>query len=139
MAWRLLAVLLVLTGTARSAPIVAKCYDGSSSAMVRWPTRSATRLGICDLDHHLDGWCQYRVGLGATGRQDSGRFEVTLHAGRRKHVRYADTTAVVRRLAGPEPQPAAAAGGGQGGTPMILLSTAAAAERPGRLGGKLRS
>jgi len=28
MVWRLLAVLLVLTGTAWSAPIVIKCYDG---------------------------------------------------------------------------------------------------------------
>ncbi len=44
MAWRLLAVLLVLTGTAWSAPIVIKCYDGSSSAIVRWPNRSGVRL-----------------------------------------------------------------------------------------------
>src|SRR5438094_201172 len=49
MAWRLLAVLLVLTGTAWPAPIVVTCYDGSSSASVRWlPTprtvRRASRL-----------------------------------------------------------------------------------------------
>src|SRR5437879_10288129 len=54
MAWRPLAVLLVLTGTAWSAPIVIKCYDGSSSAIVRWPNRAGTRLGVWDIDHDLD-------------------------------------------------------------------------------------
>lgn len=55
MAWRPLAILLVLTGTAWAAPIVIKCYDGSASAVVRGPNRTKLRLGICDLDHHLDG------------------------------------------------------------------------------------
>jgi len=106
MGWRLLAVLLVLTGTAWAAPIVVECYDGSSSASVRWlPTRIKVRLGICDLDHHLDGRCRFRVSLAATGRKVPRMFEATLHAGRRKRVRYADTTAVLRCLAGPEPQP----------------------------------
>src|SRR5213594_78408 len=96
MAWRLLAVLLVLTGTAWSAPIVIKCYDGSSSAIVRWPNRSTTRLSVCDLDHALDGRCQFRVSLGATGRKRPHVFEMTLQAGRRKRVQYADTAAVLR-------------------------------------------
>ena len=81
--WRLLAVLLVLTGTAWSAPILIKCYDGSSSAIVRWPTRSRTRLGICDLDHYLDGRCQWRVSLSATGRKVPRVFDVTLSKLRR--------------------------------------------------------
>ncbi len=105
MVWRLLAVLLVLTGTAWSAPIVIKCYDGSSSAIVRWPTRSAIRLRVCDLDHLLDGRCQFRVSLGATRRKYPRVFEMTLRAGRRKHVQYAGTTAVLECLAGPEPPP----------------------------------
>src|SRR5437762_268519 len=86
MAWRLLAVLLVLTAIAWSAPIVIKCYDGSSSAIVRWPNRSTTRLSVCDLDHALDGRCQFRVSLGATGRKRPHVFEMTLQAGRRKRV-----------------------------------------------------
>ena len=105
MVWRLLAVLLVLTGTAWPALIVVKCYDGSFSAIVRWPTRSATRLGVCDLDHHLDGWCQFRVSLGATGRTVPRVFDVTLHAGRRKRVQYTSTTAMLKCFAGPEPEP----------------------------------
>src|SRR2546426_12683122 len=106
MAWRLLAVLLVVTGTAWPAPIVIKCYDGSPSASVRWPpTPRKVRLGVCDLDRHLDGRCHFRVSLGATGRKVPGVFEVTLHAGRRKRVRYAETTAVLKCLAGTEPQP----------------------------------
>src|SRR5438094_835220 len=60
MAWRLLAVLLVLTGTAWPAPIVVTCYDGSSSASVRWlPTPRTVRLSVCDEDRHLDGQCQF--------------------------------------------------------------------------------
>src|SRR5213593_1779824 len=106
MAWRLLAVLLVLTGTAWPAPIVVKCYDGSSSALVRWrPTPRTVRLSVCDEDRHLDGRCQFRVSLGATGGQVPRVFEVTLRAGRRKRVHYVDTTAVLRCLAGPEPNP----------------------------------
>jgi len=105
MAWRLLAVLLVLTGTAWSAPIVIKCYDGSSSASVRWSSRSTARVGVCDLDHDLDGRCQFRVSLGATGRERPHVFERTLPAGHRKRVQYADTTAVLKCLAGPEPPP----------------------------------
>src|SRR5206468_7477009 len=58
--WRLLAVLLVLTGTACPAPIVVTCYDGSSSASVRWlPTPRTVRLSVCDEDRHLDGQCQF--------------------------------------------------------------------------------
>src|SRR5437870_8111602 len=105
MAWRLLAVLLVLTGTAWSAPIVIKCHDGSSSAIVRWSERVATRVGVCDLDHQLDGRCQFRVSLGATGQNVPRVFQATLRSGRRKRIRYVDTTAVLRCLAGPEPSP----------------------------------
>ena len=78
MAWRLVAVLLVLTGTAWSAPIVIKYFDGSSPAIVRWRNRSATRLGVCDLDHALDGRCQFRVSLGATGQIVPRVFDATL-------------------------------------------------------------
>ena len=60
---------------------------------------------ICDLDHHLDGRCQFHVSLSATGRTVPGVFEVTLHAGHRKRVRYRDTAAVLKCRAGPEPQP----------------------------------
>ena len=34
-----------------------------------------------------------------------GVFDVTLHAGRRQRVRYVDTTALLKCVAGPEPQP----------------------------------
>src|SRR5438128_3634839 len=105
MAWRLLAVLLVLAGTAWSAPIVIRCYDGSSSALVRWSSQNTARVGVCDLDRALDGRCQFRVSLGATGRKRPRVFAMTLQAGRRKHVQYADTTAVLKCLAGPEPLP----------------------------------
>src|SRR5438552_3776097 len=105
MSWRLLAVLLLLTRTAWSAPIVIKCFDGSSSAIVRWPNRSGTRLGVCDLDHALDGRCQFRVSLGATGQTVPGVFDVALHVGRRKRVQYVDTTAVLKCRPGPEPPP----------------------------------
>src|SRR4029450_757334 len=103
MAWRLLAVLLVLTGTVWSAPIVIKCYDGSASAIVRW-SRGKARLGICDLDHALDGRCQFRVSLGAPGRPP-GVFEMTLDASHRKRIRYVGTAALLKCRPGPEPPP----------------------------------
>jgi hypothetical protein len=78
MARRLFAVLLVLMGTAWSLPIVIKCYDGSSSAIVRWPSRIKLRLRVCDLDHHLDGRCQLRASLSVTGRKVPRVFDATL-------------------------------------------------------------
>src|SRR5438045_9255580 len=105
MSWRLLAVLLLLSRTAWSAPIVIKCYDGSSSAIVRWPNRSTTRLSVCDLDHALDGRCQFRVSLGATGRKRPPVFEMTLQAGRRKRVQYDESAAVLTCHPGTEPTP----------------------------------
>src|SRR5262245_30520771 len=105
MARRVVAVLLVLTGTAWAAPIVVKCYDGSPSAVVRWSSGSTVRVGACDLDHVIDGRCEFRVSLGATGRKHPRVFEMTLRAGHRKRVQYVATTAVIRCLRGPAPQP----------------------------------
>ncbi len=75
------------------------------SAGGRCPASGAIRLRVCDLDHHLDGRCQFHVSLGATERTVPGVFDVTLHPGHRKRVRYASTTALLKCLAGPEPQP----------------------------------
>jgi hypothetical protein len=91
--WGPLVVLLGLPAPASAARIAVNCYDGASSAAVRWGTVRPTvmRLGVCDRDGGLNGRCEFRVSLGAPNETLSRVFEVTLDAGGRQRLRHGRT------------------------------------------------
>ena len=104
MIWRVLSAAVLLASTADAARIAIRCYDGASSATVRWGQRAAgTRLGICDRDQVQNGECRFSVSLSATSTSVARVFDVTLKTGRRSTIRYAGTTATLRCRKGPEP------------------------------------
>jgi hypothetical protein len=105
--WRLLGVLLLFAARVAAGRIVVTCYDGSASATVRWPSEGVkkTRVGVCDVDRSLNGTCRFQVSLTPTRRYAPRIFDAAVDVGRRKRIRYAGTSAVLRCFAGPEPQP----------------------------------
>jgi len=104
--WQVLGILLIASAPASAARIVVSCYDGASSASVGWGSqRPSVRFSGCDLDRSQNGSCQFRVSIGARGTVDARLFEGTLSVGARERLRYRATKAVVRCLAGPEPDP----------------------------------